>query len=75
MGLRGEDFTRTAVFDPDDGTVIRYLKGETIPAPPGCGKGHVLVCVRAGTHICPLGFAKGNGAVLKNQYLSGWRWM
>ncbi len=76
MGLRAEDFSRTVVLEPDGDEVIRYLKGETIPVPDGTsGKGYVLVCVRAGEEAFPLGFAKYNGAMLKNLYLSGWRWM
>ena len=76
MGLRAREFSQTAVFDADDPAVIRYLKGETVPVPDGkAGKGYVLVCVRAGEEPFPLGFAKYNGSLLKNLYLSGWRWM
>ena len=60
-------------FPVSDERVIRYLKGETIQAEDMVSKkekGWFLICVDG----YPLGFAKGNGTMLKNKYLAGWRW-
>ncbi|GGJ02974.1 ribosomal RNA small subunit methyltransferase F [Alicyclobacillus cellulosilyticus] len=52
-------------------TSVRYLRGETIPAPAGCSRGWVLVCVDG----LALGWAQAAGTWLKNGYPPGWRWV
>ena len=75
MALDAPKYANRAEYSIDDDRVIRYLKGETITSPEGIDlRGWVLVCVQAGGHSYPLGFAKGMGATLKNKYLAGWRW-
>ena len=69
MALKPEEFDQVFNLSLDDGRVIRYLKGETIAA-DAPAKGWYFVCVDG----FPLGFAKGNGATLKNKYYPGWRW-
>lgn len=72
MALRPEEFKQTISWKKQDERVIRYLKGETISLKEeeGLIKGWCLICVEG----FPLGFAKGNGATLKNKYYPGWRW-
>ncbi|GLC82948.1 RsmB/NOP family class I SAM-dependent RNA methyltransferase [Lacrimispora brassicae] len=72
MVLKPEEFKQTISWEKQDERVIRYLKGETISLKEEEGpfKGWCLVCVEG----FPLGFAKGNGASLKNKYYPGWRW-
>ena len=69
MALKPEEFDQVFNLSLDDGRAIRYLKGETIAA-DAPAKGWYFVCVDG----FPLGFAKGNGATLKNKYYPGWRW-
>ncbi|MFT9848131.1 RsmF rRNA methyltransferase first C-terminal domain-containing protein [Aneurinibacillus sp. REN35] len=69
LGLGAGDVLHTVHFAVQDANVIRYLKGETLMHP--AEKGWNLVCVDG--H--PLGWAKGAGAMLKNMYPAGWRWM
>ena len=77
MALKPEQFSNCMVYPDGDERLIRYLKGETITVPDGAGdvRGWVLVCIKAGEGVYPLGFAKGTGSSLKNKYLAGWRWM
>lgn len=73
MALKKEQYSKVIDFPVSDERVLRYLKGETIQAQDlvsGKEKGWFLICVDG----YPLGFAKGNGALLKNKYLAGWRW-
>lgn len=71
MALTEDEYDNHISFSAEDPNVIKYLKGETIDADTtGLKDGYVLVCV---DHR-PLGFAKLNGASLKNKYLPGWRW-
>lgn len=87
MALKAEDFRYVLSLPAADERVIRYLKGETIPIPEEsepaavsaagmkleavCPNGAwVLFCVDG----YPLGFAKAVNGMLKNKYLSGWRW-
>lgn len=51
---------------PDSPELAGYLRGETIP---GTGRGYQLVC--AGEYT--LGWAKGDGQILKNHYPKGLR--
>ncbi|MFR5602488.1 MAG: RsmF rRNA methyltransferase first C-terminal domain-containing protein [Lachnospiraceae bacterium] len=72
MVLSPDTFSTSLSFTKEDDRVIRYLKGETISLSPDEPEitGWCLVCVDG----YPLGFAKGNGRVLKNKYYPGWRW-
>ena len=73
MALKKEQYRNVIDFSVSDERVIRYLKGETLQAEDLVSKkekGWFLICVDG----YPLGFAKGNGAMLKNKYLAGWRW-
>lgn len=69
MALLREQYPDRAEFSMDDGRVIRYLKGETLPLSEG-GTGWRLVCAGG----WPLGWAKAAGMSLKNKYYPGWRW-
>jgi 16S rRNA C967 or C1407 C5-methylase (RsmB/RsmF family)/NOL1/NOP2/fmu family ribosome biogenesis protein len=52
-------------------TAIRYLRGETIDIEGRLWhKGWYLITIDG----YPLGWAKGSGAFLKNEYPPGWRW-
>ncbi len=55
----------------EDERVLRYLKGETLALKEGelPAKGWRLVTCEG----FPLGWAKGNGLMLKNKYYPGWR--
>ena len=53
-------------LSPDRAELAGYLRGETIP---GTGRGYQLVC--AGEYS--LGWAKGDGQILKNHYPKGLR--
>ena len=53
-------------LSPDRAELAAYLRGETIP---GTGRGYQLVC--AGEYS--LGWAKGDGQILKNHYPKGLR--
>lgn len=73
MALKKDQYKKVIDFPVSDERVIRYLKGETIQAEDMVSKkekGWFLICVDG----YPLGFAKGNGTMLKNKYLAGWRW-
>ncbi|MBU7321028.1 RsmF rRNA methyltransferase first C-terminal domain-containing protein, partial [Paenibacillus oleatilyticus] len=79
MGLRAEEALRTVTFTADDPRAVRYLKGETLELAPGelrtaadgvPAKGHVLVCIDG----YPVGWAKAQDGMLKNEYPPGWRW-
>lgn len=71
MALKKADFKTVISFGHEDDRVIRYLKGETIAlqSEEQTIKGWCLVCLED----YPLGWAKGNGATLKNKYYPGWR--
>lgn len=69
MALKKAEWADPANFPAEDPDVIRYLKGETVPARDGGGKGWRLFCADG----FPLGFVKQDGARLKNMYLPGWR--
>lgn len=72
MALKPEDFPETLDLSAKDERTIRYLKGETIDiSDRTIQKGWCLVTVDG----FPVGFGKGNGAILKNKYRTGWRWM
>lgn len=61
---------RKLVLKRDDERLMKYLKGETIDANEiKASKGYVVVCVDS----YPLGFAKIQGASLKNLYPKAWR--
>lgn len=75
LALKPEEFDQSVSLSVDDTRVIRYLKGETIELKEaedaGIKNGMILLCVDG----YPLGWGKMNQGVLKNKYLSGWRWM
>jgi NOL1/NOP2/fmu family ribosome biogenesis protein len=72
MYLKGCYYDNVCLFEADDKTVIKYLKGETVfTEQKNLKNGYVLVCVDG----YPLGWAKHSGGTLKNKYLSGWRMM
>lgn len=79
MGMCAEDALRTITFTADDPQAVRYLKGETLILAPEelhaaregvPAKGYCLVCVDS----CPIGWAKWQDGLLKNEYPPGWRW-
>lgn len=72
MTLSQADYRYSVSFEPEDDAVAAYLRGEAVAAPDSEDlpeKGWILVCVDG----FPLGFAKKNGAVLKNKLLYHWR--
>lgn len=73
MALRGDEFRNSWNLSVADERVIRYLKGETLNLSENdkVENGWVLLCVDG----YPLGWGKRTGAVIKNKYHSGWRFM
>ncbi len=77
--MRADDFAYTLRFAPDDETLLRYLRGETISVDdealitksdrPVQAGDIVVVCLR--DH--PLGYAKMQLGALKNMYPAAWR--
>ena len=67
-GLPGE---HCVTFSSEDGSVVKYLKGESLNlSERQCGgNGWKLVTVDG----FALGWAKQTGMILKNKYLAGWR--
>ncbi|WP_019534954.1 RsmB/NOP family class I SAM-dependent RNA methyltransferase [Paenibacillus ginsengihumi] len=79
LGLKADEALRSARLPLGDERVIRYLRGETISLAKeelrlagerAQAKGYALVC--AGDY--PLGWAKWQDGLLKNEYPPGWRW-
>lgn len=73
MCLKAEAYPKVIALSPEDGRVIRYLRGETLDVEEmtdARAKGWYLVCVDK----YPLGWGKVSGGMLKNKYLPGWRW-
>ena len=66
LALWHKNYPNTADFAADSREIAAYLRGETLFAPQ---KGWVLVCVDGHS----LGWAKGDGNVLKNHYPKGLR--
>ena len=79
LALRPEQARISLRLKPQEGSVLRYLKGETLDlnslegglTSNGAGKGWVLVC--AGDYS--LGWAKLTGQIFKNHYSKGLRWV
>ena len=79
LALRPEQARICLRLKPQEGPVLRYLKGETLDlnslegglTSNGAGKGWVLVC--AGDYS--LGWAKLTGQIFKNHYPKGLRWV
>ena len=79
LALRPDQARISLRLKPQEGPVLRYLKGETLDfnslegelTPAGAGKGWALVC--AGEYS--LGWAKLTGQIFKNHYPKGLRWM
>lgn len=79
LALRPEQARISLRLKPQEGPVLRYLKGETLDlnslegglTSNGAGKGWVLVC--AGDYS--LGWAKLTGQIFKNHYPKGLRWV
>ena len=74
--LKKKDAVQWVDIPADQADIIKYLKGETLPAsctwPSRLGeKGWVLVC----TDGYSIGFAKLAGGIFKNHYPKGLRWM
>jgi NOL1/NOP2/sun family putative RNA methylase len=68
MGLKGCDFVQLINLPEESPVIDRYLKGETLANETG-HEGWVGICIN--NH--PLGWSKGQGSLLKNYYLKGWR--
>ena len=66
LALWQKTYPNSADFAADSREIAAYLRGETLFAPQ---KGWVLVCVDGHS----LGWAKGDGNVLKNHYPKGLR--
>lgn len=64
-----EMFKQIIDLKREDINVVKYLKGETLLIE--AAKGYHVVCVDG----YPLGFAKSNNGMLKNQYPPHWRMM
>ena len=79
LALRPEQARISLRLTPQEGPVLRYLKGEILDlnslegglTSNGAGKGWVLVC--AGDYS--LGWAKLTGQIFKNHYPKGLRWV
>lgn len=83
LALRPDELNRRIRLPADSEAVIRYLKGETLPADIApheidavskekeTAKGYILVCM----DDAPLGWAKLADGWLKNEYPPAWRWM
>lgn len=69
MALKAADVVNYVDYCADDPEVIHYLKGETLNG--SFANGWNLI----GVDGCPLGWGKGNGSMLKNKYLKGWRYL
>jgi NOL1/NOP2/fmu family ribosome biogenesis protein len=61
MALTGADF-RAVSRPPEDPFIAAYLRGESVPAPPGCPDGRVIVAVNG----FPLGWGKTSNGQIKN---------
>lgn len=79
MGLRADQFVRRVELAAESPEALRYLRGETLEWPESRlakrdpslpSKGWCLVCADG----FPLGFAKWQDGMLKNEYPPGWRW-
>jgi NOL1/NOP2/sun family putative RNA methylase len=79
MGLHSEDAVRSLQLDSNSNEAIRYLKGETLiieeqrihrQLTESTSKGLCLVCIDG----FPVGWAKWQDGMLKNEYPAGWRW-
>lgn len=79
MGLSMQQARRTVHLKSSEPETLRYLKGETLMLPDDRlvtsgddtpAKGYVLV----GVDGFPLGWAKWQNGMLKNEYPAGWRW-
>ncbi|MFK7696392.1 RsmB/NOP family class I SAM-dependent RNA methyltransferase [Paenibacillus sp. HJGM_3] len=79
MGLTREQSIRVIELRAESPDAIRYLKGETLHLPEGDvlradasvpAKGYALVCLDG----YPLGWAKWQDGLVKNEYPAGWRW-
>lgn len=67
MTLRKGAARRELDLAPDDGRVLRYLKGETLTDAPADGW-YLVLCGGF-----PLGWAKASGGIYKNKYLKAWK--
>jgi 16S rRNA C967 or C1407 C5-methylase (RsmB/RsmF family)/NOL1/NOP2/fmu family ribosome biogenesis protein len=79
LGLEAEQSVRTIDFSVQSPDAIRYLKGETLHLPDEAlfrsdesvpAKGYTLVCIDG----FPVGWAKWQHGMVKNEYPPGWRW-
>ena len=71
MSLADGEFDGMIRFPADSPEVLKYLKGETVVQTGlDIPDGYVLIAADR----FPLGFAKNKDGVLKNKYLSGWRY-
>lgn len=79
LGLSLRQFVRRIHLSADAPETLRYLRGETLAlpedrlekaAPDMPAKGYCLV----GVDGYPVGFAKWQDGILKNEYPPGWRW-
>lgn len=70
LTLTREEYPNVIEFSPEEETLLRYLKGETIMTEKE-HTGNILVCVDG----YGVGWCQGNGTnVLKNKYHPGWRY-
>ncbi len=79
MGVQADQTVRRVDLNGESADVIRYLKGETLHLPDSAlvrsaaavpVKGYTLMCIDG----YPLGWAKWQDGMLKNEYPPGWRW-
>lgn len=66
-GIKADEAKQIVDLDRDEVDALKYLKGETLARK--ADKGWNLVCVEG----YPLGWAKSQGAILKNCYTREWR--
>lgn len=71
MALKKEEYQYVFDMDCSDLSVIKYLKGESIPLPSDFDqvKAPILITVNG----FPLGWGLSNHGLLKNKYAKGWR--
>ncbi|GIQ71290.1 rRNA cytosine-C5-methyltransferase [Xylanibacillus composti] len=70
LALTRSEVRRSLSFGAGSAEVVRYLKGETLLPEQPMDKGYVLICVDG----YPLGWARSQNGILKNDYLAAWRW-
>ncbi len=69
MALKREEVRRAVDLSGTGPEAYAWLRGESIPVDPACGKGWTLVLIDG----CAAGWGKVSGGILKNHYPKGLR--